>query len=35
MVLIPKLSPEMRSTGEGISIAATYEEALRKAFMFL
>ena len=27
-----KLSPEMRSTGEGISIAATYEEALRKAF---
>jgi carbamoyl-phosphate synthase large subunit len=27
-----RLSPEMRSTGEGISIAATYEEALRKAF---
>lgn len=27
-----KVSPEMRSTGEGISIAATYEEALRKAF---
>jgi carbamoyl-phosphate synthase large subunit len=27
-----KVSPEMRSTGEGISLAATYEEALRKAF---
>jgi len=27
-----KLSPEMRSTGEGISIAESYEEALRKAF---
>ncbi|MBB6443533.1 carbamoyl phosphate synthase large subunit [Bacillus benzoevorans] len=27
-----KVSPEMRSTGEGISIAASYEEALRKAF---
>lgn len=27
-----KVSPEMRSTGEGISIASSYEEALRKAF---
>lgn len=27
-----KLSPEMRSTGEGISIASSLEEALRKAF---
>ena len=27
-----KLSPEMRSTGEGISIAESFEEALRKAF---
>jgi carbamoyl-phosphate synthase large subunit len=27
-----KLSPEMRSTGEGIAIAKTYEEAVRKSF---
>ncbi|MCQ6274326.1 carbamoyl phosphate synthase large subunit [Bacillus sp. V3B] len=27
-----KLSPEMRSTGEGISIAGSLQEALRKAF---
>lgn len=27
-----KVGPEMKSTGEGIALAATYEEALRKAF---
>jgi carbamoyl-phosphate synthase large subunit len=27
-----KVSPEMRSTGEGISLAMTYEEAMKKSF---
>lgn len=27
-----KVSPEMRSTGEGISLAATFEEAMKKSF---
>ncbi|MGN1387431.1 MAG: carbamoyl-phosphate synthase large subunit, partial [Bacillus sp. (in: firmicutes)] len=30
-----KIGPEMKSTGEGIAIAYTKEEALAKAFLFL